>query len=218
MTTNTSRPGKFIVFEGMDASGKSTAVELMQEILQDLKIPVCTLRVPGGTDVGEKLRDILLSGDSKLEPETEFLLMQATRIEAYNKIIKQAVSRGQWVICDRFCTSSYAYQYAAKGVDRRLVGDVIYYTTPESEIDCSIYIRRPFDDIIAHIDTKEKDHFESMKKETLLRIYNEYEYRTTDAFETWITINNDQSLSELKAKLTDAVTLIESGECSGEVL
>ena len=210
--------GKFIVFEGMDGSGKSTAIQLMYDRLRELDIPVERTRIPGGTDISEQLRAILLSEHSHLEPETEFLLMQATRIETYNKIIKPAINNGKWVLCDRFGTSSYAYQYAAKGVNRGLVSDTIWYTTPESEIDYSIYIRRPFDDIIAHIDTKDKDHFESMSRDKLLRIYNEYEYRTSDAFETWITINNDKTLDDLKSSIDTAIKLIERGEGAGDIL
>jgi dTMP kinase len=204
------KKGQFIVFEGMDGSGKSTAVQLMYEKLQEQDIPVQLVRIPGGTNVGEKLRSILLDGSSNLEPESEFLLMQATRIEAYKKVIKPAIDSGTWVICDRFCTSSYAYQYAAKGVSRSLISDLMGITTPASKIDCNIYIRRPFDDIISYLNVKDKDHFESMNTDKLRLIYNEYEFQATDVYDTWVTINNNGNLNDLQNKINETYKLLQT--------
>jgi dTMP kinase len=210
--------GKFIVFEGMDGSGKSTAVQLMYDRLQELQIPVVKLRIPGGTEVGEQLRSILLSSESNLEKETEFLLMQATRIEAYNKIIKPAIDEGIWVLCDRFCTSSFVYQHTIRGVNKGLIQETIDYTTPDTIINCSLYIRRPFDNILAHLDKKEKDHFESVGQDVLKNIFNEYEYLTSDVYSNWIVVNNDGELDKFKHKIHTATDLLSTVGCSGMVI
>lgn len=193
--------GKFIVFEGMDGSGKSSAIEMACKHLEELNIPVSFVRLPGGSRVGEQLRSILLDGESNLELVTEFILMQASRIEAYNKTIKPAIDRGNIVLCDRFNTSSYVYQSKVKGLSNRFVQDLIETTTPQIIVDHSILIRRPFDDILASLNKKKKDHFESMSDEKLKEAYDEYNWHASSIDEQWSIIENDGTLKDLEANI-----------------
>lgn len=111
--------GKFITFEGLDGAGKSTHIQAVVDFLRQQGRTVVSTREPGGTPLGEKLRSIVLSEPMDLETET--LLMFAGRREHVAKIIEPALSRGDWVVCDRFTDATYAYQGGGRGVDRQRI-------------------------------------------------------------------------------------------------
>lgn len=108
--------GKFITFEGIDGAGKSSHVEWMAEALRQRGHVVHVTREPGGTELGEKLRELLLNQPMHLETET--LLMFAARREHLARLIEPALARGEWVVCDRFSDATYAYQGGGRGLDR----------------------------------------------------------------------------------------------------
>lgn len=105
---------KFITFEGVDGAGKSTHLEWFAATLRQRGMPVLVTREPGGTPLGERLRDILLN--QPMHAETEALLMFAARKEHVEQVIRPALQRGTWVISDRFSDASFAYQGGGRGV------------------------------------------------------------------------------------------------------
>jgi len=111
----------FITFEGLDGSGKSTQAELLAEALRGTGLDVVTTREPGGTPLGEHVRELLLSGD-EISPWAEAALFTAARAELVDGVIAPALESGAVVICDRYLDSSLAYQGVARGlgVDRVL--------------------------------------------------------------------------------------------------
>jgi len=112
-----SRPhhGKFITFEGLDGSGKSTQIEKLARKLCAEGLPVIVTREPGGTAMGEKVRHLLLdTGTAKLSPLAELALMFASRAQHIQEIIEPALAQGRIVLCDRFTDSSEAYQGAGR--------------------------------------------------------------------------------------------------------
>ncbi len=111
--------GKFIVFEGVDGSGKTTQIKLAEEFLKQQNINVITTKEPGGFQFGQSIRDLVLHGE-KLLPITELLLMFANRAEHLKQVIAPALLNGTWVLCDRFTDSSYVYQCFSKGVSTRV--------------------------------------------------------------------------------------------------
>ncbi|MBT6818564.1 MAG: dTMP kinase, partial [Nitrosomonadales bacterium] len=106
--------GKFITLEGVDGAGKTTHIEFIKNYLSDLGIHYVMTREPGGTLLGERLRDILLHDE--MTPETETMLMFAARNEHIDKVIRPNLLSGAVVISDRFTDASYAYQAGGKGV------------------------------------------------------------------------------------------------------
>lgn len=102
--------GKFITLEGIDGAGKSTHLRWIARFLRRRGVRLKVTREPGGTAMGEKLRRLVLRGGQRLHPETETLLMFAARREHVEAIIRPALRRGEWVLCDRFTDASYAYQ------------------------------------------------------------------------------------------------------------
>lgn len=113
-------PGKFITLEGGEGAGKSLNLGFVRDFLLARDVRVVTTREPGGTELGEKLRSVLL-GDGKIQPEAELLLVYAARAQHLAEIIRPALQRGDWVLCDRFSDATFAYQ----GGGRRLAVSAI---------------------------------------------------------------------------------------------
>jgi dTMP kinase len=121
---HTAKDGRFLTFEGLDGCGKSTHVERLAAVLRAEGLEVVTTREPGGSEVGERIRGILLdSRTSGLAPLAELSLMFASRAQHISEVILPAVNRGAWVLCDRYTDSSEAYQGAGRqlGVDTVLM-------------------------------------------------------------------------------------------------
>jgi dTMP kinase len=117
-----SRP-PFITFEGSEGSGKSTQVQRLAARLERSDVPYLVTREPGGTPIGETIRELLqyASHNSGMTPETELLLFEASRSQLVRKVIKPALESGTCVIADRFFDSTTAYQGAARKLDQRVV-------------------------------------------------------------------------------------------------
>lgn len=105
---------RFITFEGIDGAGKSTQIDRYADLLRDRGVEVVVTREPGGSPVGERLRELLLSEPMTID--TELLLMFAARNEHLETLVRPALARGAWVLCDRFTDSSYAYQGGGRGL------------------------------------------------------------------------------------------------------
>lgn len=114
MSTSESAMGRFITVEGIDGAGKSSHIEWLREHLSQLGHEVVVTREPGGTALGESLRAILLN--DPMQPTTEMMLMFAARAEHLGTVIRPALSRGAWVISDRFSDATFAYQVGGRGV------------------------------------------------------------------------------------------------------
>ncbi|MBY6243714.1 dTMP kinase [Methylosinus sp. Sm6] len=116
------RPGRFVTLEGGEGAGKSTQMRLLQETLAERGVEAIATREPGGSPHAEALREALLGGRAApLGPLGEAILFSAARIDHLDRLIKPALARGAWVICDRFADSTRAYQGARGGVDPRLI-------------------------------------------------------------------------------------------------
>ena len=110
-----NRPGKLITLEGVDGAGKSTHIQFIADTLRAEARKVIVTREPGGTDLADRLREILLN--EAMDPLTETLLVFAARADHVARVIRPALLEGKWVVCDRFTDSTLAYQGAGKGVD-----------------------------------------------------------------------------------------------------
>jgi dTMP kinase len=109
--------GRFITVEGGEGVGKTTNLGFIKALLEKAGIPVQVTREPGGTELGESIRELLLSPAYKgMAADSELLLMFAARAEHLAKLIRPALETGQWVLCDRFTDATYAYQGGGRGV------------------------------------------------------------------------------------------------------
>lgn len=111
-------PGRFVTVEGIEGAGKTTCLRVLHQCLEDRGLSVLQTREPGGTAIGEHLRDLLLDHRSEgIADDTELLLMFAARAEHLHRVIEPALAAGRWVVCDRFTDASYAYQGYGRGID-----------------------------------------------------------------------------------------------------
>lgn len=137
----TSQP-KFIVVEGLEGAGKSTAIAFIKQYLQQRGItPVCT-REPGGTPLAEALRDLVkqLHSAEQVAPETELLLMYAARMQLLQNVIRPALGAGKWVLADRHDMSSRAYQGGGRQLDEQFINQLRQAVLGELRPDLTLYL------------------------------------------------------------------------------
>ncbi|MFM7210198.1 MAG: dTMP kinase [Verrucomicrobiota bacterium] len=116
--------GKFITFEGGEGAGKSTQIALLADRLAAAGSKVLRLREPGGTPLGERMREALKRPGESITPAAEALLFAACRAQLVAEAVAPALARGEVVLCDRFADSTTAYQSGGRGLDRRLIASV----------------------------------------------------------------------------------------------
>lgn len=154
--------GKFITFEGIDGAGKSTHIAYVAGLLRARGIDVVVTREPGGTTLGEKLRDLLLHEPMHLE--TEALLMFAARREHLAQVIEPALASGQWVISDRFTDASFAYQGGGRKLSMDKLAVLEHWVHPHLQPDLTLLFDVPLEVARARLDAaREPDKFELEK-------------------------------------------------------
>lgn len=129
--------GKFIVFDGADDLGKTTQIELLYKYLLEKGEKVAKTREPGGTNIGSRIRDILLNSKEKLPPKTQLFLFLADRNYHYEKVLKPKLEQGYIILCDRFYLSTLAYQHKLNGIPELEVETLNTYSTKGLEPDLS---------------------------------------------------------------------------------
>jgi dTMP kinase len=136
--------GRFVTLEGIEGAGKSTVAKLVRVWLETHGVPVRLTREPGGTPLAERVRQIVLEhGAEPLSPVTETLLMFAARALHVEQVIAPALSRGEWVVCDRFTDATRAYQGSGRGVDRALIDALAQAVHPDISPDCTLLLDLP---------------------------------------------------------------------------
>ena len=155
---------KFITFEGIEGSGKSTQSKKLYEFFLTQKKEVILTREPGGTTVGEKIREILIDEKiAKLEAKTELFLNFAARLEHVEKLIKPALAQNKIVISDRFFDSTYAYQGNAFGVDFNLIDKVRKIAIGDFKPDITFLIDVPVEVAFKRIEGRiENNRYEKL--------------------------------------------------------
>ncbi|MBU0719217.1 MAG: dTMP kinase [Planctomycetes bacterium] len=132
--------GKFLVFDGPDGAGKSSQRQLLADALEGAGVPVVSCRDPGGTEIGDRIRSVLLDFDlTTMDVKCEALLFMASRAQLVAQVVKPALDEGKTVLCDRFITSTCAYQGAA-GYDPRRVIDLARFAVGDCWPDVTIIL------------------------------------------------------------------------------
>ena len=136
--------GKFVTFEGVDGTGKTTQSRLLGQSLDADAIAALILRDPGGRAFSEKLRDILLdASQNNMTAESEVLLFEAARAQIVREVIRPALERGTWVICDRFMDSTVAYQGYGRGLDLELIDKLNDFAVGQTKPDLTVLLQLP---------------------------------------------------------------------------
>jgi len=141
-----AKQGRFITFEGGEGSGKSTQIRRLSAALETRAIPHIVTREPGGSPGAEEIRALVLKGDpARWNPLTEALLFYAARADHTERTIKPALAEGQWVICDRYSDSSYAYQGGGRGLARETVRRIEAIAINDFKPDLTLILDMPVD-------------------------------------------------------------------------
>lgn len=136
------KPGRFIVVEGLEGAGKTTAMKTIKRLLTSLDIDVITTREPGGTFVGEAIRHIIKETPitESLDARAELLLFYAARVQLLEQIIKPSLSKGLWILADRFELSSFAYQGSGRKLDESLLKTLSLTCVSDCQPDIVVYL------------------------------------------------------------------------------
>jgi dTMP kinase len=200
MTDSSAAKGKFISFEGIDGAGKSTHIAFVAEWLAARGKRVVSTREPGGTALGEKLRELLLH--EKMHLETEALLMFASRREHIAQVIEPALLRGDWVISDRFTDASFAYQGGGRGLERAKMEALEQWVHPHLQPDLTLLFDVPLDVARARLDaTRTLDKFEQEQADFFDACRKEYLRRAAQFAQRIVVIDSTQSIEAIRLQL-----------------
>ncbi|MFZ6742509.1 dTMP kinase [Undibacterium sp. JH2W] len=196
--------GKFISFEGIDGAGKSTHIayvaERLQNRLQAYGVKVICSREPGGTSLGETLRELLLK--QKMHLETETLLMFAVRREHIAQVIEPALARGDWVISDRFTDASFAYQGGGRNLSLDKLNALEQWVHPHLQPDLTLLFDVPLEVARARLDaTRDLDKFEQEKADFFAATRSEYLRRAAEFPQRFRIIDSTQSIEAIRLQL-----------------
>lgn len=199
--------GKFITFEGIDGAGKSTHLSYVAELLKAKGKNVIVTREPGGTPLGEKLRELLLH--EKMHLETEALLMFAARREHLAQVIEPALARGDWVISDRFTDASFAYQGGGRKLALSKLEALEHWVHPDLQPDLTLLFDVPLGVARDRLDAaREPDKFEREKADFFEATRNEYLRRAAAFPQRFRVIDSTRPIPEIQKELEQIVSSI----------
>ena len=197
------RKGYFITFEGGEGTGKSTQLALVKEALEQRGIKVCVTREPGGTELAEEIRGVLLSPRNEtVDPTTELLLMFAARAQHLAQVILPAVDRGEWVLCDRFTDATYAYQQGGRGVDGDKIAILERLVQMGVNPDLTLLFDAPIEISLQRMrDRGALDRFEQEGLEFMKRVRSTYLTRARVESERFRVIDATATVDDVRASV-----------------
>jgi dTMP kinase len=199
--------GKFITFEGVDGAGKSTHIDEVISFLESQKIAVKRTREPGGTKLGEKLRELLLHDE--MDPETETLLMFAARRQHIAEVIKPALDEGVFVVSDRFTDATYAYQYGGKQVAYSKIQTLEAWVHPDLKADLTLLFDLPVEISIDRLKkNRTPDKFEKESEAFFNRLRNVYLDLARQHPNRYKIINANQPIETVSRDVIEAIKTI----------
>lgn len=198
---------KFITFEGVDGAGKSTHLAWFADTLRQRGHDVLVTREPGGTPLGESLREILLN--QPMQAETEALLMFASRCEHVKQVIQPALQRGTWVISDRFSDASFAYQGGGRGVPVEKLEQLESWVHAELQPDLTLLFDIPVEVARQRLSNNlTLDRFEQEKSQFFEKVRMAYLARSQKSPSRFAVIDAQKSLQEVKVTLEKIISSI----------
>jgi dTMP kinase len=201
--------GKFISIEGIEGAGKSTQISFIRDFLEARGKRVVVSREPGGTELGEQIRALLLAPrKTGMSEDTELLLMFAARAEHIHQIIKPSLERGDWVLCDRFVDATFAYQGGGRGIDRDRIQTISDWTLKGIQTDLTLLFDLPVAVGQSRVVKRQqqKDRFEQEKAVFFERIRNCYLQRAEMEPERIKLIDASRDIESIQYQLSTILT------------
>ncbi len=194
----------FLVFEGLDGSGKSTLMDKLEISLKKQQIRVLRTREPGGTNLGDEVRQLILrtEGESPT-PRAELLLYQAIRAQHVDKVIKPAMERNDWILCDRFAASSIAFQAGGRAILEKDVSWLNQFSTEGIVPDLTVLLDLSVEKSTERRQQREQktgiqaDRIENEKIDFHQRVRRSFLEQAKQSPEKWIVLDAEKSADEL---------------------
>ncbi|TNF98331.1 MAG: dTMP kinase [Gammaproteobacteria bacterium] len=208
-----NKTGKFITIEGVEGAGKSTQMAYIENALKGASVDLVVTREPGGTPLGEEIRELLLRPrDSGMSERAELLLMFAARAEHLANLIEPALEHGQWILCDRFTDATYAYQGGGRGLDKTLIAQLETLAQGNLRPDITIYL-----DVSIEVGMQrarlrgELDRFEQEDMDFFNRVRQTYLDRAGAFPEVYRVIDASVSIEDVQSQIDGVIEqLLES--------
>lgn len=174
--------GLFVTFEGIEGCGKTTQITRLAEALRQQNLDIVVTREPGGCQISDKIRSILLdSKNDSMVPETELLLYTAARAQHMSQVVRPALDQGKIVLCDRFCDATLAYQGYGRHLDLEIINQLNHYACQGTTPDVTLLLDLPVQDGLgrarnrnAQSETLDEDRFEQESLKFHQRIRDAY--------------------------------------------
>ncbi len=204
----------FITFEGLDFCGKSTQIKLLEKYLHDKGFSVLFIREPGGVEISEKIRNILLDRkNSSMHFETELLLFSASRAQLVREEIIPKLKKKYIVLSDRFHDSSIAYQGFGRGLNTKFVTNLQNFAIGEAKPDLTFFLDIPIEEVLlrkSKVDRKDLDRIEVSKKEFYVKVRSGYK-KIAESEERFVTIDGLKSVEIIHSEIKSAVKKFMKG-------
>ncbi len=199
--------GKFITVEGSEGVGKSSNLAFIEDYLRNAGINIIRTREPGGTPLGESVRELLLDArQTAMCDDMELLLMFAARAQHLAEVIRPAIKAGQWVLCDRFTDATYAYQGGGRGVPMDRIQQLEDWVQGELRPDHTLLLDMPVADGLQRAGARiEPDRFEQERHDFFERVRETYLARARQEPQRIHVIDASPALDEVQAKIADVL-------------
>ncbi len=197
--------GRFITLEGIEGVGKSSNLAFLHDTLKQRGVDVWVTREPGGTDLGEEIRALLLGHrHDGMAHDTELLLMFAARAEHLGREIRPRLASGQWVLCDRFTDATYAYQGGGRGIPGKRIAVLEEWVQGSLRPDMTILLDAPLDVAFGRVSQRgaAQDRFEKEKEDFFTKVRQCYLGRAAREPSRIRVVDAARSLSEVQSDLT----------------
>lgn len=199
--------GRFITVEGTEGVGKTTNLEFVRRYIEQHGREVVSSREPGGTPLGEEIRALLLGHrQGGMSSDCELLLMFAARAEHLEQVIKPALARGAWVLCDRFTDATYAYQGGGRGIDEARIAVLEQWVQGGLQPDLTLVLDVPVEIGLARAGERSApDRFEQEKTAFFDKVRENYLRRAEASHGRMQVIDASVQLQQVQAQLAQAL-------------
>lgn len=201
------KQGRFITLEGGEGVGKSTNLQFIQQLLEQKQLQVVLTREPGGTEVAEKIRQLLLEKRTEsITPQAELLLVFAARSQHIRHVILPALAQGQWVLSDRFTDATYAYQGGGRRMDKQTIAWLENTVQGELRPDLTLLLDAPVEIGLLRAQRRGTlDRFESEQYGFFERVRQAYLERARQDQQRYKIIDAGLPLAEVRKQISQAV-------------
>ena len=199
-----SLPGRFITFEGIDGAGKTTHIDALEQSWRQQGRDVVRTREPGGTPLAEKLRELVLH--DSMDPLTEALLVFSARRDHVQQVIRPALARGAWVLCDRFTDATFAYQGAGRGFELAVLSQLESWVQEGLQPDLTLLFDLPPAVAAGRLQAaRQPDRFEALDAAFFERVRAGYLARQSAQPERFAIIQADARPEDVAKQVREAI-------------